>query len=135
VSLLLTTDAVIRRLNRTHRRKDRVTDVLSFPFHGDLEPHRPHLGDIAFSVQRAVRQARGARWPLASELAMLLTHGFLHLLGHDHETDDGSMHRLEESLLRRLARVDLRGRRRRWGAPARPSVNGPVMRARHDGLP
>jgi probable rRNA maturation factor len=135
VTLLLSTDTVLRRLNRTHRGQDRATDVLSFPFHGDLEPRRPHLGDIAISMQRASRQARSAGWPLASELALLLTHGFLHLLGYDHETDDGTMHRLEDSLLRRLAKVDLGGRRRLWGATRRQAGAKSRARRRRAGDP
>jgi probable rRNA maturation factor len=118
VTLLLTTDAEIRRLNRTFRSRNRTTDVLSFPFEGELEPRQPHLGDIAISISRARIQARRAGWPLASEMALLVTHGYLHLLGHDHEADDGTMRSLEESLLRRVARIDLRDRRLAWGDPA-----------------
>lgn len=142
VTLLLTNDAEIRRLNRTFRSRDHATDVLSFPFDGELEPRRPHLGDIAISVTRARTQARRAAWPLASEMALLVTHGYLHLLGHDHETDDGAMRRLEASLLRRLARIDLEARALRWGEPVsvregpapvsrrRRSVSDPARRRR-----
>lgn len=115
ISLLLGTDGAVRRLNRRYRGKDRATDVLSFPAAGDLEPGRPHLGEIAISVPRAERQARRARWRLRDEIALLLTHGYLHLLGHDHETDDGTMRRLEKDLLRRTAGIALDRRALPWG--------------------
>jgi len=115
VTLLLASDEHVRRLNRRWRGTRRTTDVLSFPARGELEPGQPHLGDIAISVPQAARQARRARWSLEDEMALLLTHGFLHLLGYDHETDDGVMRRLEEDLLRRAAGVALRRRRVPWG--------------------
>jgi len=80
-----------------------------------LEPGTAHLGEIAVSLETAARQARRAGWPLASELALLLTHGLLHLLGHDHETDDGTMHRLERRLLLKVAGIDLAERALPWG--------------------
>jgi len=128
VTLLLASDARIRRLNRLWLGKDRATDVLSFPAGGDLEPGRPHLGDIVISVPRAGRQARRARWALNDEMALLLTHGFLHLLGYDHESDDGEMRRLEADLLRRATGVELERRRLSWGeapAAARKAVAAP----------
>lgn len=115
MTLLLASDAEVRRLNRRWLRKRGTTDVLSFPAGGELEPGRPHLGDIAISVPQAVRQARRAGWGLDDEIALLLTHGFLHLLGYDHRRDDGTMRRLEEDLLRRAAGVSLRRRRLPWG--------------------
>jgi probable rRNA maturation factor len=119
LELLLADDRTLRSLNRRHRGVDRTTDVLSFPAGGDLEPGAPHIGAIAISLPQAGRQARAAGWPRRSELALLVTHGFLHLLGYDHETDDGTMHRIEARLLRRVARVSLDRRRLPWGdAPA-----------------
>ncbi len=118
MTLLLTTDAEIRRLNRSFRNLDRTTDVLSFPFGGETEPRQVHLGDIAISMPRAASQARRAGWPLASEMALLITHGYLHLLGYDHETDDGTMRRREVSLLRRIARIDPDDRSLPWGGYA-----------------
>ena len=127
VTLLLTDDAELRRLNRRLRGQDRSTDVLSFPSGGEIEPGRPHLGEIAVSVARAARQARRARWGLAEEIALLVTHGYLHLLGYDHEVDDGTMRRLEEDLLGRAAGVRLSTRRLAWGerrAGRAPSRDG-----------
>ena len=115
VTLLLSSDAAVRRLNRTFLGRDRTTDVLSFPAGGGLEPGRPHLGDLVVSLPQARRQARRARWSLEDELSLLVTHGFLHLLGYDHEQDSGEMKRLEEDLLARAARVSLKRRRLPWG--------------------
>lgn len=131
VTLLLATDRTLRTLNRRHRGLDRATDVLSFPAAGTLEPGVAHLGEIAVSLATAARQARRAGWPLESELTLLVTHGFLHLLGYDHETDDGTMHRLEERLLRRVGGVTLEHRALPWGdAPGR----GIGRRARTGGI-
>lgn len=117
VVLLLASDAVVRRLNRTFGGRDRTTDVLSFPSGGELEPGRPFLGEIAISVPRAAKQARQAGWGFREETALLVVHGFLHLLHYDHERDDGTMRRLEEDLLRRAAGVALDRRRLPWGKP------------------
>jgi probable rRNA maturation factor len=91
----------IRDLNREHRGKDQVTDVLSFPLEEpDEEPDVAEegadapprlLGDVVICARQALRQARGDGLPEAFELAVLLAHGTLHLLGHDHETDAGQM--------------------------------------------
>ena len=88
---LLTGDAELRRLNREFRSVDEPTDVLSFP---SASP-AGELGDIAISVERARDQARAYGHELGAEVQILLLHGVLHLLGHDHETDRGRMRRLE----------------------------------------
>jgi probable rRNA maturation factor len=93
-------DREMRRLNRDFRGKDRPTDVLSFP--GGEEPGAGwHLGDVVISVPTARRQAAAAGHPAERELRLLLLHGVLHCLGHDHETDQGEMERLERRLRRR----------------------------------
>jgi probable rRNA maturation factor len=88
---LLTGDAELRRLNRDFRGVDEPTDVLSFP---SASP-AGQLGDIAISVERARDQARSHGHELGAEVRILLLHGLLHLLGHDHEIDRGKMRRLE----------------------------------------
>lgn len=124
ITLLLASDREVRRLNRAWLDRNRTTDVLSFPARGDLEPGQPHLGEIAISVSQAARQARQARWPLRDEISLLLTHGFLHLLGYDHEADGGEMRRLEEGLLDRAAGVRLARRRMPWGEARAASGKG-----------
>ena len=96
MTVAIVSDARVRALNRKFRKKDRATDVLSFP---SEEPG--YLGDVVISSGIAARQARAAGHPLATELRVLALHGLLHLLGYDHERDDGQMARLE----RRLRRV------------------------------
>jgi probable rRNA maturation factor len=86
-------DREMRRVNRQFRAKDQTTDVLSFP----SDP-ADHLGDLLISVPAARRQAAAAGHPVDRELKVLLLHGVLHCLGHDHETDQGEMERLERRL-------------------------------------
>ncbi|MGA7353131.1 MAG: rRNA maturation RNase YbeY [Acidobacteriaceae bacterium] len=102
VSILLTGDDHIRRLNREFRRKDRPTDVLSFPSAASINGHRQPAGDIAISVETAARQADECNHPLSTELQILALHGLLHLGGYDHETDTGRMAREEAALRRRF---------------------------------
>lgn len=105
----LTSDREVRRLNRTYRGKDAPTDVLSFP--GETGPEGTHLGDVVIAVPVARRQAEAAGHPAERELRVLLLHGVLHCLGHDHETDGGEMERLEEALRARwVLSEDDRGR-------------------------
>ena len=129
VSLLITDDAAVRELNREYRGLDETTDVLSFsaehgghwegddgspspqpsPIEGEGEEatfpipddEPPPLGDIVVSLPQAARQAEQQGVPLCRELALLLVHGALHLMGHDHY-DDGEreeMQRLEQRAL------------------------------------
>jgi len=98
VAVVLAGDGLLRRLNRDYRGKDRPTDVLSFPGDGG----ESGLGDVVISVATAERNARGLGRTLLQELDVLALHGFLHVLGYDHETDDGTMDRLEARLRKRL---------------------------------
>jgi probable rRNA maturation factor len=135
LTVVLTDDAELAELNATHLGHDGPTDVLSFPLLAAeaYPPHagraasdspdstpsgasfvlppraRPHLGDIAISVERAIAQAsdgRGGhtgtvRWSAASEMRLLLTHGALHVCGWDHaeKTEETAMRALERALL------------------------------------
>ena len=98
VALVLAGDRLVHRLNKQYRGKDKATDVLSFPGDGA----EGSLGDIVISLDTAARNARGLGRTLPQELDVLALHGFLHVLGHDHETDDGTMDRIERRLRRRL---------------------------------
>ncbi len=97
LSILFCGDQKMRALNRHYRKKDRSTDVLAFPGAAG-----GFLGDIVISVPYAARQAKRLGEPLSREIDRLLLHGFLHLLGYDHETDEGEMDTLEAELRRRL---------------------------------
>lgn len=104
LSILVTGNAELRRLNRRYRRKDKATDVLSFPADG-VRASRPQLqiaGDIAISAEVAAENARRFGHSAAAEVKILILHGVLHLAGFDHERDRGRMSRREESLRRRL---------------------------------
>jgi probable rRNA maturation factor len=90
LSIVLTDDAQIEVLNRTHRRKAKPTDVLAFPMDASgAGPSRKVqlLGDVVISLDTAARQARARRRPLLAEVTHLLAHGILHLAGYDHKTD------------------------------------------------
>ena len=129
LSVLLTSDRVIRGLNRRWRGVDQVTDVLSFPLDEGAE-----LGDVVISVDMARRRARGAGRPLLAEVDRYLVHGILHLLGHDHErpSQARAMALLEDELLGRAGMLGeslappTRARRREPGRLPR--------RARGDGV-
>jgi len=95
---LLTDDETLQRLNREFRKKDMPTDVLSFP----AASPDGGMGDIAVSVDRAREQAASHGHDLAAEVRILLLHGVLHLLGYDHETDHGTMRRLETKWRKQL---------------------------------
>ena len=133
VTVLLTTESEIRRLNRRFRGKNKATDVLSFPAHpspvpkseGTGAPERI-VGDLAISVSTARRQAEEEGHGLAVEMKVLMLHGLLHLAGYDHETDDGEMARRELQLRDRLRlphglieRAERHSQRRPSGAKAR----------------
>ena len=109
MGVCLVGDRAMREVNRRHRAKDQTTDVLSFAGGDVPDPEGSrHLGDILISVPQAARQARERGHGLDRELRVLLLHGYLHLLGYDHERDGGKMLRLQ----RRLEEALLPGRRR-----------------------
>jgi probable rRNA maturation factor len=93
ITVAIVPDSRVRALNRRYRKKDKATDVLSFP-----ADERGYLGDVVIAAGVARRQAKGAGHTLQTELRVLALHGLLHLLGYDHETDSGQMWRLERRL-------------------------------------
>jgi probable rRNA maturation factor len=111
VCVALVSDRRVRALNRAYRRKDYATDVLSFPnktappFVSAVSPVSSgverFLGDIVIARGVARRQARDAGHSERTELRVLALHGLLHLLGYDHEQDDGRMLRIERRLRRK----------------------------------
>ncbi len=85
LSIILTDDTRLHDLNLNYRGVDAPTDVLSFPAsETDPETGARYLGDILISVPRAQAQAEATGHPLEAELQLLVVHGVLHLLGHDH---------------------------------------------------
>ena len=124
VSVLLTTDAAIRKLNRRFRGKNEATDVLSFPAEG--MGAEEIAGDLAISVPAALRQAGEQGHSLSTEIKVLILHGLLHLAGGDHEADAGQMARRERLLRGRLGLPQ--GLIERAEAP-RPPASKPAARA------
>ena len=102
VSVLLTTDKTVRRLNREFRGIDKATDVLSFPAEAMVPSVERIAGDLAISVPTARRQSVVCGHSLGTELKVLMLHGLLHLAGYDHETDSGQMARRERALRAKL---------------------------------
>jgi len=96
-SVVLLSDAAMKNYNREFRGEDSATDVLSFPNEEGDGEEEPYLGDILICVDAAARQQRKT---LLAELQVLSLHGLLHLLGYDHETDQGEMETLEGRLRR-----------------------------------
>ena len=102
VHLLITDDERVRALNAQYRDLDRTTDVLSFP-DGDILPTgRCLLGEIVISLDAARRQSEKLGHGLVRELSELALHGTLHLLGYDHERDQGEMNSVELELREKL---------------------------------
>ncbi|MDE3036392.1 MAG: rRNA maturation RNase YbeY [Nitrospirota bacterium] len=95
LSLLIVGDHLMRRLNGRYRRKAVTTDVLAFPMREAPGPNPLLLGDVVISLPQAARQARAQNVPLNRELAQLLVHGILHLLGYDHERSPADAHRMQ----------------------------------------
>ena len=102
VTVLLTSDAAIRSLNRRFRGKNKATDVLSFPSDAGAPGPEKIAGDLAISVPTAQRQAAEQGHSLSTEIKVLILHGLLHLAGYDHEADAGEMARRERLLRARL---------------------------------
>ena len=129
VSLVIADDEVVRALNAEYRGLDKTTDVLSFAYDNEGEYYgkgdapsdwsadedfvlppgeSAGLGEVIVSYPQAVRQAREAGHSVELELAHLITHGILHLMGHDHMDDDDEreMNARERRVMERLARND-----------------------------
>ena len=97
---LVTDDRELQRLNGQFLGRDHATDVLSFPEPGGAPDS--FLGEMAISAERAAEQARRYGHATETEVAVLMLHGLLHLLGMDHETDGGRMRRVEMRWRRKL---------------------------------
>jgi probable rRNA maturation factor len=107
LAIVLSDDSAIHSLNRAWRGVDAATNVLSFPTRRTGGAHHV-IGDIALAYETIEREARVQRKPFAHHLAHLAVHGFLHLLGYDHERygDAERMEGIERDVLRRLGIPD-----------------------------
>ena len=107
LAIVLADDSAVRTLNHDWRGKDTATNVLSFPAvapAGKTRSGRLYIGDIVIAYQTVAREARDEGKPFNHHLAHLAVHGFLHLLGYDHDNDRDAdkMERLERRILARL---------------------------------
>lgn len=105
LTLVITADARLRKLNRQFRSEAKPTDVLSFPSQEkDPESGQHYLGDVIISLARARAQAKAAGHPLQAELQLLTVHGVLHLLGHDHAAaaEKARMWKAQDAILKKL---------------------------------
>lgn len=107
LAVVLTDDSTIRGLNRDWRGIDAATNVLSFPTR-DAGGKPPLLGDIVLAYETVAREARAQGKPFAHHVAHLVVHGFLHLVGYDHEHGEDAeiMERTERNILQRMAIPD-----------------------------
>lgn len=110
LSLVFSNDAGIKELNAGWRGKDKPTNVLSFPAFAIAagDPLPPMLGDIVLAIETISRESSLEKKPFEHHLIHLVVHGFLHLLGYDHETDEEAevMEAMERRVLARLAIPD-----------------------------
>lgn len=113
LGILITTNVSIRKYNATYRMQDKPTDILSFPFHTELQPGQKikaasddekNLGDIIISAEYVFKNKKEFPGDFDERMQMLLVHGVCHLLGYDHITDEqyAQMHRKEKALLKHL---------------------------------
>lgn len=97
----------MREINRTHRGKDSTTDVLSFPLECDFDfqslddtaPFERLLGSIVINTELAQKMSESYNHTLIDEISLLFIHGFLHILGYDHEVDNGEQRALEQCII------------------------------------
>ena len=111
IGILFTTNQTIRKFNKKFRKKDKSTDILSFPYYTNLkpgqkiqakEPEGKNLGDIIISLEYAKKDATKLKKSLDEHLSVLLAHGIAHLLGYTHETEKEYkiMHAFEQKFLK-----------------------------------
>ncbi|AXH12621.1 rRNA maturation RNase YbeY [Halarcobacter bivalviorum] len=100
IELIFTNNEEIQILNKEHRNIDKATDVLSFPLDFDM-PNMP-LGSIVISVDYVDQKAKEYEHSFEDELKLLFIHGLLHLLGYDHEVDNGEHRQKEEELIKKF---------------------------------
>jgi probable rRNA maturation factor len=108
LSVVFTDDAHIRALNRSYRGKDRATNVLSFPAARFAGSRGVMLGDVVLAAETVAAEAKASGLALEAHLTHLIVHGFLHLLGYDHDQDKdaATMERLETVILSSLGIAD-----------------------------
>ena len=104
LTIVITGNAQLRSLNRVFREVDAPTDVLSFATDEHPRPDTLYLGDVVISYMQAREQARAGGHPVEAELQLLVVHGVLHLLGHDHytEAEQNVMWKAQAAVLKKI---------------------------------
>jgi len=104
LTIVITGNAQLRSLNRAFREVDAPTDVLSFATDEQPRPDTIYLGDVVISYPKAREQAQAGSYPIEAELQLLVVHGVLHLLGHDHytEAEKNVMWKAQSAVLKKL---------------------------------
>ena len=104
IDLIVCYNFTIKNYNKEYRGKDVATDVLSFPIENDIvsENNIMPLGSIVISIDFVKDKAKAFNHSIDSEFTLLFIHGLLHLLGYDHEIDNGEMRKKEELIIREL---------------------------------
>ena len=100
IELIFTDSDEIQEINKNFRQIDKPTDVLSFPL--DFMPNMP-LGSVVINIDFAKNKALELEHSLNNEIKLLFIHGLLHLLGYDHECDNGEMRKKEEEIIKKFA--------------------------------
>ena len=139
VSVLITSNTEMKKLNLYFRNKNKATDVLSFP--AGVSPGSDIAGDVAISAEIARENAKNLGHSISDEIKILILHGILHLAGYDHETDGGQMATQERrlrnvlhlpvTLIERSAAEPQRSRKRAFAAGKKPQ--SPVGSTRKTG--
>ena len=96
IELLLTNNEEIQQINRDYRNIDKPTDVLSFPY----DNFSPFLGSIVISIDKATEESKKLGHSILEEIKLLFIHGVLHIMGYDHEVDNGEMRQKEEEVIK-----------------------------------
>ena len=99
IELIIVDDNSMRTINKEYRGIDKTTDVLSFPL--ESIEHLP-LGSIIISANKAKEVSNSLNHSLNDEIALLFTHGLLHLIGYDHEIDNGEMREKEKEIINKF---------------------------------
>ena len=101
IELIVCYNITIQKYNKEFRGKDKATDVLSFPIENDIiiDNNLIPLGSIIISIDFVYDKAKEFNHSRSNEFTLLFIHGLLHLLGYDHETDNGEMRKKEESII------------------------------------
>ena len=104
LSILLTSNNEIKKLNKKYRRINKMTNVLAFPMNDDISENRKLLGDIVISLEAIIIEAKKYKISKRKYLCKMIIHGLLHLLGYDHikDHDFHEMNKIEKEVFKKI---------------------------------